>query len=405
MSWRTVIAAFLLLAALVGHWAYSYRPRERSGIPRSNQIAGALFLEGELPYRRWLPCPHPSRGVLEGAREEPDGLLDAVGELSGRQVPRLPAFGSVRLPPSSEIAIASNASGDTFVAVARVYPLVGLLARWAGRLAGNPLLAGGEAEFDGRPVTVMWRHGSWIVIAGGARVPEVSRQVAESPTGSALGWALLERRRGYLPAGSYRLQRVGRALELTSGSSEDLASLAASVEISALAPLLVADSGAKEGAGLRAMALLDGIHSLGGLPGAVTFQSGERRWRLPGESLLRLVGDGPPRSEVAGWRLVALEQESLDRGVEMVPQLGRIRDSALGAGAWVRLSSAESLVDQVVGALEAVPVIGRQQARRWRALSTVLAPLVPMEQLTALVGRRGSVVYVRLGRPGEAGPD
>ncbi len=402
MSRRTLIAALLLIAALVGHWAYWYRPRERTGSPRANRIAGALLLEGTLPYRLWLPYPHQNLGVLEGVIENPDGFFEAMGELSGRQIPRLPAFGSVRLPPSSEIAIASDASGDTFVAVARVYPLVGLLARWAGRLAGNPLLAGGEAEVDGRRVTVLWREGSWIVMSGGAGIPDVGGSATEVQTEGALAWAVLERRRGYLPAGRYRLQRVGRSLEITSGAVKDLAALAADAEISTLAPLLVVESGAAEDAGLRALALLDGIDSLGGLPGAVTFQSGTRRWRLPGESLLRLVGDGPPRSEVSGWKVVALEKESLDRGLEMVPKLGQVRDSVIGAGVWLRLSKADLLIDQVVVALEAVPVIGRRQARRWRALSTVLAPLVRMGQLTALVDRHSGAVYVRLGRPEEA---
>ena len=48
--------------------------------------------------------------------------------------------------------------------------------------------------------------------------------------------------------------------------------------------------------------------------GALAVHRGGRRWKVPGERLLKLVGDGPPTAEVAGWTAVALENESLARG-------------------------------------------------------------------------------------------
>jgi hypothetical protein len=397
MSKRLLMVAVLLAAALAGHWAYWYSPREHTGSPRSDRISGALFLDSRLPNRLWLPYPHQNAGALEGAIDDPDAFIAALSELGGKEVPRLPAFGSFRLPPSSEIAVATDSTGRTFVAVARVYPIVGLLARWAGRLAGNPLLAGGEAELDGRPVKVQWRDGSWIATAGRGVAPDAgSGSGAEAPE-AALGWVELATRRGNLPAGRYRLDRAGEALELTSGKVDDLAAMAAATAIAEQAPLVLAQGNGNEEAGMRVLALLDGIESLGGLPGAVTFQGGAKRWRLPGESLLKLVGDGPPRERVGAWKLVALEQKSLERGRGMVPELDRLRDSTVGAGAWIRLSKADSLVNQVVAALEAVPIIGERQARRWRALSTLLDPLIPMGELAALVDLRSGAVYVRLG--------
>ena len=53
-------------------------------------------------------------------------------------------------------------------------------------------------------------------------------------------------------------------------------------------------------------------------------------------------------------------------------------------------------MDQIVEALEAVPIIGRREARRWRAASGVLAPLAPYRRLSAFVSAEPSALLVRL---------
>ena len=49
--------------------------------------------------------------------------LEAVARLAGLPAPIVPAFGPLELPPSTEIAIASDEVGERFVLYAQVYPL------------------------------------------------------------------------------------------------------------------------------------------------------------------------------------------------------------------------------------------------------------------------------------------
>ena len=135
-----------------------------------------------------MPFPHQNLASLEQAIGDLERFSGAVARLSGRALPKLPSFGSARVPPSTELAVATDESGERFVAVARVYPVAAFLARWAGRLAGNPLLAGGDTEIDGRAVTVGWSGGSWTVVTRGSALPAASRH--DSP-GPALAWTQL----------------------------------------------------------------------------------------------------------------------------------------------------------------------------------------------------------------------
>jgi hypothetical protein len=57
------------------------------------------------------------------------------------------------------------------VVVAEVYPVAALFARLAGKLAGNPWLAGGAVSFRDRPAWVEWRGSSWVVRIG--ELPDV----------------------------------------------------------------------------------------------------------------------------------------------------------------------------------------------------------------------------------------
>jgi len=385
----------LLVVAGVGHWIYWYRPRERADAPNPGTPAGALYFDSDLPYRVWIPFPHQNFARLEQAIGDLERFSGAVAQLSGRVMPRLPSFGTSRVPPASELTVATDETGERFVAVARVYPLAGLLARWAGRLAGNPLLAGGETEIDGRPVSVSWDGGSWTVASRGSGVPATSPQKSRDP---ALAWARLGRPRGYLPAGEYRLQRVGPVLELVAGDDAAVSRLRQLDTVEPPLPLVLAELETTE-AGLsgRALALLPGVKSIAGLPGALTLHRGGRRWRVPGERLLKLVGDGPPTADVAGWTAVALENESLRHGVPLGRFVDSLEGSSISIGVWIDVGEARRLVVQTAEALEAVPLVGRREARRWRALEVALDPLVGADWLIATIVAEPPTVRVRLG--------
>ena len=395
---------FLLVLLTVAHWVYWYRPRERPGSPQGSTIPGRVFVDADLPYRVWMPYPHQNLAELEKVLGDIERLTRSLARLTGRAMPRLPSFGGARLPPSSELVLASDATGERFVAAARVYPVAGFLARWAGRLAGNPLLAGGRTEIDGRPVEVEWVDGTWVVATlGVATTSRVARPAAASggkSTAEALTWIALARPRGRIPAGEYRLLRRGRDLLLEGGDAATLERLAELAGQLAPMPLLTVESFAGEqGFGARALGLLPGVRSIGGLPGAATASRGPRRWRLPGERVLDVLGDGAPEVEIDGWRVVALEQESLSRApavVEFTRQLEAY--PPLSVAVWIELREARRLIDQVVEALEAVPIIGRREARRWRAAAVVLEPLARYQRLTAVVSADPAAVTVRLER-------
>jgi len=399
---RALVVALLISLALVAHWGYWYRSREHIAAPDVATPAGALYLAGDLPHRVWLPYPHQNLGRLEQGIGSVERFAAAVSWLTDRKPPRLPSFGSARVPPASELTLAVDDTGERFVAVARVYPLAGFLARWAGRLAGNPLLAGGAARIDGREVVVRWDDGSWIVSTPGVRLPTDPESVPR--LSEALAWARLATARGLLPAGEYRLDRVGAALELVAGPEDVLLRLRALDVLEPPVPLLLAELATADG-GLtgRSLALLPGVESLGGLPGAVTLHRGSRRWKLPGERLLKLLGDGPPVGNAEGWRMVALERESLRRGDPLGGFLNSLSGSQLSLGVWIDLPEARRLVDQTVEALEAVPVVGPREARRWRHLAGALDPLVGFGRLSATVVETPATVRVRLGRVSAVG--
>lgn len=436
-----VVAVLLLTAA---HWIYWYAATERPGRPDAGSLAGRVFLQGDLPYRLWLPYPHQNLARLERSIGSLDDLVDDLGRLRGTpHLPRLPAFGGLRLPPSSELAIATDDAGTALVAAAEVYPLVGLLSRWAGRLAGNPLLAGGTAEIGGREVEVRWRSGAWILTAGGGAVPSGEAGLEQrSPEGGEGGVALarlrLDSRRGHLPAGDYRLVRRRGDLELSSGDAARLEALGALAARRAPLPLVrlegvesqreptegIRSEAARSigdqpdgpgfdgprsdgegadgaavggGSGWRAFALIAGLESLGGLPGAVAVHRGDVAFSLPGERIAETIGDGVRIRQARQWQVRALDRASLEHG----EALGRFASTLepqlpLELALWIELRSADRLTEQVVEALEAVPIVGRREARRWRVAEALLARLAGFERLTVLVSPAPVAVHARL---------
>lgn len=397
MRRRYVGLALLAVALLlVTHWMIAYRPRERPRAPRADTPTGRIFADSELPYRVWLPYPHQNLAELERALGDVEQFLRAVAELTGRPMPRLPRFGAARVPPSSQLVLATDESGERFIAAADVYPLPGLLSRWAGRLANNPLLSGGRTEIDGRPVEAAWVEGSWVVATDGVAAPSAADEAPRID--SALAWVSLAAPRGRLPAGRYSLERDEDDLVLRGGDASTLEELERAASRAVPVPLLAVETfGSRRGREARALGLVPGVESIGGLPGALAVHSGSRRWRLPGERVLDLIGDGVRRETVGGWKVAGLDHESLARGSAVVDFAGALAEHPpLSVAVWIEVREARRLVVQVVEALEAIPVIGEREARRWRAAAEVLRPFARYERLTALVSTQPAAVLARL---------
>ncbi len=390
----------LLVVLAVAHWIYWYRPRERHEAPESTTGPGAAYLDSDLAYRLWLPYPHQNLVALEEALGDMEGLVSALARVSGQEVPQMPSFGAADVPPSRELALASDPDGERFIAVARVYPIAAMLARWAGRLAGNPLLTGGEAEIDGRPVEARWEGNTWIVASRGLEPPPAGE--GRAPRQVALAWIGLSEAPDPIAATELRLFRERGDLTLVGGEPVAVERLADLGRGDLPLPLVAAQS-FPSGRRLQArlLALLPGVESIGGLPGAITASRGKRRWRPPGERILSAVGDGPPTARIEGFRVVALDRASLESGGDLVEVAERLAGHPpLNLAVWIELRAASRLVDQVVEALEAVPIIGEREARPWRAGAGVLHRFSGYRRLTAFASADPPALLVRLERSG-----
>jgi len=162
-------------------------------------------------------------------------------------------------------------------------------------------------------------------------------------------------------------------------------------------PLLMGEiESTVDGVAGRSLSLLPGIESIAGLPGAVAVHRGARRWKLPGERVLELIGDGPPTLAVGQWTAVALEDASLDRGESIAGFLAELEGLPGSLCVWIDPAAARRLADQTAAALEAVPIIGAREARRWRALAVALEPLARAGWLTAAIAGEPTAVRLRL---------
>src|SRR6185436_7686721 len=68
------------------------------------------------------------------------------------------------------------------------------------------------------------------------------------------------------------------------------------------------------------------ISSLGSLPGAAVFNApdGEPRWGLPAQGIAGLVSKSLPRGNAAGWKINAVDAESLRLARMLAPRLSTL---------------------------------------------------------------------------------
>jgi len=313
-GWGVLAGALIASVAHVGYW---YLPRERGGEPMADETR-RLLSDPKFDAAVWIPFPHQNLAVLQQRVGDFRAWARLLAGGDGARGDRLPSFGPVVVPPAYEMAVAWRRDGRNAAAI-RVFPLVGALARVAGRLAGNPWLAGGEVPLErGRRGHVSWHQGVWrLDLTGDSDPGPAPRPAAAEPAPLALlrlGAAV-----GPLPAGSYRLIRSGEEVELRLGTfSRELP----------VPPLAGSDPPAAwrlEVQGeqqLSATLLWEREGPVPPFPAAAALRVGEVSMpHLPGEELLRLAGRKPLNASEGACEIRALDRGELDLARQAAPEL------------------------------------------------------------------------------------
>jgi len=315
------IGAGVGLLILLGLHAWrSYSARLRPARP-SPEIGA--WLDGTGGGQAvWIAHPHQTLARLERRVGDLRRWLASVG-LPGAT--RLPRFGPFTLPPSKELAVRSSPDGRRFAVALRTYRTVGVLARLAGRLAGNPWLRGGDVrlgrEASGR---VTWRRGLWTLEAG-LEGPGEAADVAPTRREPALARFRLGRARYGLPGGEIRVVVEGSELWALLGEAP---TLRVPVTEGAVPP--IGWRFRREGAdAVRGVAIWEGSSSVPPIPPLVQFLRGiddRDEGRLPGEALLRFAGRRPAEAGTVTFRLRALDDEALLPAASFALAMGGVLD-------------------------------------------------------------------------------
>jgi hypothetical protein len=303
---------------------------------------------------------------------------------------------------------------------ARVYPTQALVARLAGKLAGNPWLAGGRVEDEDGVLEIRWSGTLWTVRRG----PATERAaLGPLPTGPVLAAARLRRPQGLLPAGVYGLRRLssgglelatvgatgsdqspgfsppGAVLALLNGPSGPLGDAAGVI--------IIFDRETGRRVSLPAAALLvrapeesppggeeeDGEDGLGEAPGTAPAEDrDDLRLRLPHERLPSLVRGRLRRGRAAGLAILASDRTAVKEAEALAPEVQRaLSDPRVEVALWLAPGPALGWVRRAADALEEVPLLPRREVQRWKDWRTVLQPL----------GKRSEVTLVRSREPQE----
>jgi hypothetical protein len=385
--------AVLVLAAVAGHVVYWYLPRSRVGSPAAGSLIDRIWQGEDYSVAVWLPYPHQNLGYLRRAAVVEEESLRAAASLAGLPAPELPPFGPLVVPPSSEMVIAADESGERYAVFAEVYPAVAAFAKLAGRLAGNPWLEGGEIYVEGRRAEVRWQGNRWAVASPG--FPDLDADAdAGVPAAVAPALAVIQLRQAVhpLPSGRYRLIEEGGGVELASAEAP---AVEPDFEILGLAErgvFLFAYSGREPALGEPAEALIGlggGSDELAELPRvAMIWEPGGERSALPGEGLLDLVGRDPYEAAAAGWSVAALDADSLERARLLAPRLQPFTASAgdrLAWGVWLDFEGGFAELSKLVDRLAEVPIVSRRSIERWHDVRAALAPLVRRHSRLTLV--------------------
>jgi hypothetical protein len=394
------LAAAAAVAALAGHLAYWYAPRERPASP--DRATSAWLRAPGWEVAAWIPYPHQNLALIEDRVGDLRAWLELVAGAPARGGHALPSFGAFVVPPARSLAFAEDGAGRVRAELA-AYPSVAWLARAAGWLARNPWLAGGSVRWGERGRgTVRWSGSRWIfagatagdgtpldpeALAGGTG--EEQEALALVRTGKALG---------PLPAALYRIQRdaaSGRLEVLAGAPAPTPAAVARLFAATATGPAgWLAETG--PGEDLAAIALWDADSDVPGLAAMATFARGPGRgFRLPTEGLARLVGRRLAETESHGLRIRALEAATAERAVAFAPALAAALEPGSGAPTVLAAARPAALAKRArtaADALEEIPVVGAAEAQPLRRLEELLAPLAECAGATLEVAAGGASV-------------
>jgi len=297
--------------------------------------------------------------------------------LGASQPLELPSFGPFRVPPATELALATDRAGKGFVVAARVYPMAAWLFRAAGLLASNPWMGGGDLTLGGREIRVEWRGDLWIARTVGQELDLTSGR-------AAVGQSLMVLRLGPLPGpvsgGLYRLVASGPRMVLTSNlsggpsSPPDLDPL----RLENMAFVWTHLTGSGEARVVQALVAFSGDptrrRELPALVAAGT--AGSEFWPLPGERVLDAIGAQVFKRFQGRWELRSYDSDSLRRGKDLVAGLEalalKVGPTAAVTVGYIDLVEALQVVLGVGEAIYRVPVIGENEARKWLAFARIL---------------------------------
>lgn len=408
-----IASVLVVVAAVAGHWLYHYAPRVRPAAPAVSDLPARLLAEGELPVALWIPYPHQNLGALEaalGTGDERRDFLAAAARLAELPPPTLPRFGPFAAPPARELVALSDESGERVLVVARVYPLLAAVAKLAGRVAGNPWLAGGVVDAFGGRASVEWDGSLWTVgnvLPEDVLLPAAPSPQAGPPPPAGLAALRLAHPISFLPAGTLRLRRspAGFTVVGDAGGAEPPAPAVADPGED-VALLVVSGPGgplqrhgggtlgeAGSGEGRGALALfsasgggddaLEGVldELLGGLPAAAAwYLPGGERFRLPGERLLGDSRRGTAQGNGERWEIVATSRGTVRRAADLTPLVAELAESA-SLALVATPGPALDAVGRVSDVLDVVPLVAREEVDRWRDWRTVLSPLAAFDRL------------------------
>ena len=376
-KWGLVGLAALVAAA--GHVGWWYWPRERSAVPDRADVPARMVAAGAWDACLWIPYPHQNLGALAEELDDAQSFFASVARLSGSAEPSMPAFGPFAVPPARELAACADRSKERLRVSARVYPGLALVAKLAGRVAGNPWLAGGAVEVSDRPASVSWEGTLWTVETG---APVAIPETGWAPAGPALGAFHLARPEASFPAGIYALAHGEKAFDVTLEGSRFPEKAPFDPGRLPERPILLVVAGEEPGNPAAALAFYEGKGSLG-LPSGVLFHPPKRaRWDLPGGGIGGLLADRLPHGESAGWEMVALDEKSLERGEALAPALARLAPpegqenpgTQVRMAVWLSPEPALGVVARMRAGLEKFPLALPSDVQPWRDWETVLTP-------------------------------
>jgi len=404
VAWR-LAAGLAALVGVAGLWLHAYAPRERPGSPSARARALLAWAAERWDVVVWVPHPHQNLGAFGELVGDLESYLAAGAQASGRPVPRWPAFGPFALPPGRELVVAVSGDGRGFFTAARVDPPIAWLARLAGRLAGNPWLAGGVVQRGESRVRVSWDEGFWSVTPAGAEPPpaaDVTSPRARPPEPQDLGHLALARSWGPLPPGDYRLARQAGELELRSGPSPPGGSSALAFDSPGLV-LWASESEPGPVGGPGIFLLWEGAEGV--LPRAAVLQRGGGQvFQLPAERLLELFGQGARVGRRLGWSIRATDRQGRGAALGAVPWFERHLPRAgerpwLAAALRLEPRRAGDLLRRVATALENLPLVPARDRERWQAGALLLRPFGECGAITLEVWRQPESVRLRLCPP------